>query len=72
MNIGQAIEALKAGQRVTREAWNVLAVWLEIQVPDAHSKMTLPYIFMASPQGERVPWCPSQSDVFAEDWRALG
>ena len=43
-------------------------------IEDAHSKMTLPYIYMntgpnnrASPNA-RVPWLASQGDMLAEDW----
>lgn len=75
MTFGQAIEALKAGERVTRLGWNGKGMWLALQVPDDHSKMTLPYIYLnypegsaAYPQGARVPWLASQTDMLAEDW----
>lgn len=77
MNFGQAIEILKAGQRVARSGWNGKGMWLELQVPDAHSKMTLPYIYLNYPHdaqntpGARVPWLASQTDVLAEDWVVL-
>ena len=74
MNFGKALDALKAGQKVCRTGWNGAGLWLELQVPDAHSKMTLPYIFMSYPDtakttpGARVPWLASQTDMLAEDW----
>ena len=74
MNFGLALEAIKQGKKVSRSGWNGKGLWLELQVPDAHSKMTLPYIFMSYPQdakttpGARVPWLASQTDVLAEDW----
>jgi hypothetical protein len=68
MNFGEAIEALKAGERVTRLGWNGKDMWLALQVPDEHSKMTLPYIYMKTAQGDLVPWLASQSDMLAEDW----
>lgn len=77
MNFGQALEALKAGGKVRRSGWNGVGLWLELQVPDAHSKMTLPYIYMCYPEnakttpGARVPWLASQTDVSAEDWVQL-
>lgn len=77
MNFGQALEALKAGQKVSRSGWNGVGLWLELQVPDSHSKMTLPYIFMSYPEmakttpGARVPWLASQTDMLAEDWEQL-
>ncbi|WP_199097294.1 DUF2829 domain-containing protein [Dyella sp. ASV21] len=74
MDFGAALKALKEGRRVARQGWNGKGLWLELQRPDAHSKMTLPYIFMSYPKdaqntpGARVPWLASQTDVLAEDW----
>lgn len=68
MKFGRAIEALKAGERVAREGWNGKNMWIELQVPDDNSKMTLPYIYMFTAQGDLVPWLASQSDVLSEDW----
>lgn len=66
---GWAVEALKAGQRVTRSGWNGKGMWLGLQRPDSHSKMSLPYIYMKTAQGDLVPWLASQTDVLAEDWQ---
>lgn len=68
MDFGDAIRALKKGERVTRPGWNGKGMWLQIQRPDEHSEMTLPYIFMRTAQGDLVPWLASQTDVLAEDW----
>ncbi len=68
MNFGKAIENLKLGNRVSREGWNGKNMWLALQVPDTHSKMQRPYIYMSDAQGLLVPWLASQTDVLAEDW----
>ena len=68
LSFGDAIVALKAGQRVGRAGWNGKSMWLALQVPDAHSKMTLPYIYMSTAQGDLVPWLASQTDILATDW----
>ncbi len=68
MNFGDAISALKQGKRVSRAGWNGKGMWLELQVPDAHSKMTLPYIFMKTADNHQVPWLASQTDMLGEDW----
>jgi hypothetical protein len=74
MNFGQALESVKQGLRIAREGWNGKGLWLELQRPDANSKMTLPYIFINYPEdaantpGARVPWLASQTDLLAEDW----
>ena len=77
MNFGQAIEMLKKGLKVARKGWNGNGIFIELQVPDAHSKMTQPYIFIDTlgletsnpnaPKG-RVPWLASHTDMLAEDW----
>lgn len=77
MNFGMAIEALKMGIAVARKGWNGKGIYLELQEPDEHSKMTLPYIYIVTdslitdnphaPKG-RVPWLASQTDMLADDW----
>ena len=67
-DFGTALGELKAGSRVTREGWNGKDMYLELQVPDAHSKMSWPYIFMKTVDGALVPWVASQTDLLADDW----
>jgi hypothetical protein len=73
-DFGRALACLKDGLKVAREGWNGKGLWLELQVPDEHSKMTLPYIYINYPAdaiftpGARVPWLASQTDVLANDW----
>ncbi len=77
MNIGDAVAFLKSGEKVARTGWNGKGLWLEMQRPDANSKMTLPYVFMSYPAdaqntpGARVPWLASQTDLLAEDWQVV-
>jgi hypothetical protein len=66
-----ALPHLKDGGRVTRAGWNGKNMWLELQRSDEHSKMTLPYIFMKTVQGDLVPWLASQTDLLAEDWSVV-
>jgi hypothetical protein len=68
MKFGEAIETLKQGGQVARDGWNGKGQKLELQRPDAHNKMTLPYVFITTVQGDRVPWLASQTDILAEDW----
>ena len=68
MNFGDAITALRSGSKVSRTNWNGPGQSLELQVPDEHSKMTRPYIFINTVQGDRVPWLASQSDMLCDDW----
>lgn len=74
VDFGGALALLREGKKVTRQGWNGKGLWLELQVPDEHSKMTLPYIYLNYPgdapntPGARVPWFASQTDMLAMDW----
>jgi hypothetical protein len=74
-NFGEAIRNLKNGKRVARKGWNGKGMVLQAQFPDAHSKMTFPYLYMTIPdcsEGIRkLPWQPAQVDVFSEDWQII-
>ncbi len=72
MNFGQAIHELKAGRKVTRSGWNGKDMFLALQVPDEHSKMQQPYIYISPVGGELVPWLASQADMLATDWEDVG
>jgi len=68
LNFGQAIEAMKMGSKVARDGWNGKGMWIALQVPDQHSKMQQPYIYMCPVGGKLVPWLASQADMLANDW----
>lgn len=68
MDFGQALNALREGETVSRRGWNGKNQWLGLQVPDADSKMTLPYIYIHTVNGDLVPWLASQTDLLAHDW----
>lgn len=72
MTFGQAIEALKAGKRVSRTGWNGRGMRIGLERPDpdvpTRGPMTLPYIFIRTVNGDHVPWVASQTDMLAEDW----
>lgn len=67
-DFGQAISLLKAGKRVSRLGWNGKGQFLALQIPDEHSKMRKPYIYISPVDNELVPWLASQTDMLAEDW----
>jgi hypothetical protein len=77
MDFGTALRCLKDGEKVARMGWNGKGIFIVLQRPDAHSKMTSPYMFIdttglltENPDApkSRVPWMASQTDVLAEDW----
>jgi len=77
MTFGLAVEVLKKGGKVARKGWNGKGIFIELQCPDAHSKMTHPYIYIDTTGLQTdnefapknlVPWLASQTDMLAEDW----
>lgn len=77
-----ALRLLKQGKKLTRDGWNGKGLYVMLQVPDEHSKMTRPYLYLVSPAGStnqfggedkehRVPWLASQTDLLANDWREV-
>lgn len=80
LTFGLAIEALKLGKRVARKGWNGKNIFIELQNPDEHSKMTHSYIYIDTTRlqtnnsyasKDRVPWLASQTDMLSEDWIIL-
>lgn len=67
-NIGWAISQLRQGFSVTRSGWNGAGQYITLQIPDAMSKMTVPYLYITTVQGDLVPWLASQTDLLATDW----
>lgn len=84
MNIGEAVSALKAGNRVARAGWNGKGMWLCLiqgstfkvdptrptapPLPAGTEVQYQPHVDMWTAQGTLVPWLCSQSDLLADDW----
>ena len=68
-NFGWAIQCLKDGRQMQRAGWNGKNMYIELQVPDYNSKMSLPFIFMKTADENKVPWLASQTDMLAMDWQ---
>ena len=86
MNFGQAVEALKNGQKVERQGWNGKGMFLFLVLgstfkvnrapllgiyPEGTEINYQPHIDMKTAQDTVVPWLASQSDVLAEDWQLV-
>ena len=69
MGFERALMHLWDGEKATREGWNGKDMWIAIQFPDENSKMTKPYIYIRTVQGDLVPWLASQTDLLAGDWK---
>jgi len=77
---GVAIQAMKNGAKVARAGWNGKGIFIQIQFPDEHSKMSSPYIYIDTTgldtDNEKapkvlVPWLASQTDMLADDWEIV-
>lgn len=71
LSFSDALNALREGRKIARHGWNGKSQFLELQIPDENSKMTLPYIYITTVKGERVPWIASQMDLLSYDWRIV-
>lgn len=63
-----ALKAVKEGESISREGWNGKNQSVQLQTPDEHSKMGLPYLYITTVDGKNVPWLASQTDLLADDW----
>lgn len=74
LDFGGALNVLREGGAVSREGWNAGGQSVVLQMPDDHSLISLPYLYLRtgpdnrSAPNRRVPWAPSQTDLLAEDW----
>ena len=83
MNFGQALDALKVGQKVSRAGWNGNGMFLFLVpgstftvnrapllgiYPEGKVIDYCPHIDMKTADEKVVPWLASQTDVLADDW----
>lgn len=71
MDFGQVLNMIKGRYKLARKGWNGKGMFIEGQFPDVHSKMTKPYIFIKTANNDKLPWIPSQEDLFAIDWEVI-
>ena len=78
MTFGQTIDALKAGQKVSRNGWNGKGQWL-FMIPASHWETTRglelldgrPWIGIKTVDNCFMPWVASQSDMLVTDWEIV-
>ena len=67
MNFGQAFNEIREGQYSMRlPNWSE-DVRIKSQIPDEHSKMSAPYLYVESRYG-RVPWKETFIELYSNDW----
>jgi Protein of unknown function (DUF2829) len=86
MDFGQALNAVKAGSRITRTGWNGAEMFVYL-VPGSHFEVNRPPLLGIYPEGTGidyrshldlrtadgscVPWVATQTDLLAEDWELV-
>jgi hypothetical protein len=73
LDFSTALCAVRAseGYRLARRGWNGKNMWIAMRWPNDREKMTLPYLYLRTADGDFVPWLASQADLFAEDWEII-
>lgn len=85
LTFGQALEALKAGQRVGRIGWNGKGMFVFLIQGSNDLASLAGYgfgeyvdeptfrdaLFMKTVDNQLVPWTVSQTDALAEDWEIV-
>ena len=66
-----ALELVKEGKGIQREGWNGSNLVVKFQLAVVGAPMTVPHLYIETPDGMRTPWLPSSSDLLAKDWNAV-
>jgi len=69
MNFSEALDALKAGDRIHATRWPD-ETYIAMQVPDENSKMNVPYLYLHT-QNKNMPWTPIYNDLFTDEWAVV-
>ena len=69
MDFGTAFSQVKKGKAMRLPQWSE-DVKIKAQIPDEHSKMTEPYLYVESRFG-MVPWKETMIELFSEEWQVL-
>lgn len=72
MNFSIALDMIRGGRRLARTGWNGKGMWVACQASGGHDRpMNRDFLYLRTADGGFVPWIPSQSDLFAEDWHVV-
>ena len=69
MDFGTAFSQVKNGKAMRLPHWPKDAK-IKAQIPDEHSKMTAPYLYVESRFG-MVPWKETMIELFSDAWEVL-
>ena len=67
MVFGDALERMKAGQKMTREGW----IYHDVIYAKYTREGVRPYLVVQSPHCEPIPYTVTDIDLFADDWEVV-
>jgi hypothetical protein len=71
-NFGQALEKLKAGEKVARHGWNGKGMYIQKNKGvDFEHAIIEPFFVIKNVKNSFNTWVPSVSDLLAEDWTVV-
>lgn len=75
---GWALKQAQNGNKIIRNGWNGKGMWVSMRSPREGEFLTHPYLYIeypvghaAYPEGSKIPWLASQSDIMATDWEIM-
>lgn len=67
MVFGDALERMKAGQKMTREGW----IYHDVIYAKYTREGVRAYLVVQTPNHEPIPYTVTDIDLFADDWEAV-
>lgn len=73
VTFSHALNLLQMGRRVARAAWTQeqFVAMHHPPILAGDEKMTMPYLYWRTGQGDLVPWLPDMRDLLADDWMVV-
>lgn len=68
IDFSSALKKMKKGKFLTRWQWQRPGLKVSIQLPDEHSIMKRPYLYLTPENGDSIPWIPTHDDLLLTDW----
>ena len=66
MTFEATLKAVKCGVRAKRGSWTKKHIALS-----RGDEFWTAYLYMTNATGDMMPWTPTQSDLFADDWELI-
>lgn len=70
MDFSEALIALRAGRKVSRNGWEANGLWLERDASEVDPQRDV--IRLHCPRDGRTVWMPMPEDLLSDDWHYVG